>query len=76
MKFSLIASREFTRRYEIPKDVDPDKVSCSWHPNNVLVIKAPRDSLHAEEASSIEEGSDQNSLPSNLTANQQQLSDL
>ncbi|KAI1289589.1 Alpha-crystallin B chain [Halotydeus destructor] len=37
-------SREFTRKYEIPKDVDPDKVTCSWHPNNILVIKAPRDS--------------------------------
>lgn len=37
-------SREFTRKYEIPADVDPKKMTCFWHPNNVLIIKAPRDS--------------------------------
>lgn len=30
-------SREFTRKYEIPQDVDPEKVTCSWHSDNVLV---------------------------------------
>lgn len=40
-------SREFTRKYEIPCDVDPDKMTGSWHPNNVLIIKAPRDSAQS-----------------------------
>lgn len=35
-------SREFTRRYELPDDVEPDKITSSLSKDGVLTIKAPR----------------------------------
>lgn len=35
-------SREFTRRYELPDDVEADKISSSLSKDGVLTIKAPR----------------------------------
>jgi len=43
-------SREFRRRYELPEDVDPDNLTCSWHPDHVLIIKGPRESLPIEQS--------------------------
>lgn len=34
--------REFTRRYVLPKDVDPGTVTCSMSRNGVLAVEAPR----------------------------------
>jgi len=42
-------SREFRRRYELPSDVDPDNLTCSWHPDHVLIIKGARDSMPIED---------------------------
>lgn len=35
-------TREFTRRYKLPDDVEPDKISSSLSQDGVLTIKAPR----------------------------------
>ena len=35
-------SREFTRRYQLPDDVEPDKVTSSLSKDGVLTIQAPR----------------------------------
>jgi len=61
-------SREFTRKYEIPPDVDPDKMTCSWHPNNVLIIKAPRDSVDETSLENLE-SVDRTPLPSSIDNN-------
>uniref|UniRef100_A0A023FHI8 Putative alpha crystallins n=1 Tax=Amblyomma cajennense TaxID=34607 RepID=A0A023FHI8_AMBCJ len=34
--------REFTRRYVLPEDVDPETVKCQLTPNGVLALEAPR----------------------------------
>ncbi|XP_015922426.1 protein lethal(2)essential for life [Parasteatoda tepidariorum] len=38
-------SREFTRRYKLPDDVEPDKVVTSLSQDGILTIKAPRKQL-------------------------------
>jgi len=58
-------SREFTRKYQIPADVDPEKMTCVWHPDNVLIIKAPRDSRTRELDGSFEH----EPLPSSIDNN-------
>ncbi|KAL8581786.1 hypothetical protein ACOMHN_043204 [Nucella lapillus] len=40
-------SREFTRQYVLPKDVDPDSVTSSLTRDGVLTLKAPKVSLEA-----------------------------
>lgn len=35
-------SREFTRRYELPEDVEPETVKCEFMPSGDLVIEAKR----------------------------------
>lgn len=35
-------SREFTRRYKLPDDVEPEKVTSSLGKDGVLIIRAPR----------------------------------
>ncbi|KAH9367019.1 hypothetical protein HPB48_021163 [Haemaphysalis longicornis] len=34
--------REFTRRYVLPEDVDPESVKCHLKPNGFLALEAPR----------------------------------
>ncbi|KAK8780385.1 hypothetical protein V5799_018274 [Amblyomma americanum] len=34
--------REFTRRYVLPEDVDPQSVKCHLKPNGLLALEAPR----------------------------------
>ncbi|XP_077548998.1 alpha-crystallin B chain-like [Haemaphysalis longicornis] len=34
--------REFTRRYVLPEDVDPETVKCHLKPNGHLALEAPR----------------------------------
>uniref|UniRef100_G3MKC9 SHSP domain-containing protein n=2 Tax=Amblyomma TaxID=6942 RepID=G3MKC9_AMBMU len=34
--------REFTRRYVIPEDVDPESIKCHLTPNGLLALEAPR----------------------------------
>uniref|UniRef100_A0A023GEW8 Putative alpha crystallins n=1 Tax=Amblyomma triste TaxID=251400 RepID=A0A023GEW8_AMBTT len=34
--------REFTRRYVLPEDVDPETVKCHLTPNGLLALEAPR----------------------------------
>uniref|UniRef100_G3ML01 SHSP domain-containing protein n=3 Tax=Amblyomma TaxID=6942 RepID=G3ML01_AMBMU len=34
--------REFTRRYVLPEDVDPQSVKCHLNPNGLLALEAPR----------------------------------
>ncbi|XP_064486094.1 alpha-crystallin A chain-like [Ornithodoros turicata] len=34
--------REFTRRYALPEDVDPETVTCNMSAKGVLTLKAPR----------------------------------
>ncbi|XP_077548999.1 alpha-crystallin A chain-like [Haemaphysalis longicornis] len=34
--------REFTRRYVLPEDVDPESVKCHLKPNGHLALEAPR----------------------------------
>uniref|UniRef100_A0A1E1WZQ9 Putative heat shock-related protein n=1 Tax=Amblyomma aureolatum TaxID=187763 RepID=A0A1E1WZQ9_9ACAR len=34
--------REFTRRYILPEDVDPESVKCHLNPNGLLALEAPR----------------------------------
>ncbi|KAL1469226.1 hypothetical protein MTO96_004937 [Rhipicephalus appendiculatus] len=34
--------REFTRRYVLPEDVDPETVKCHLQPNGTLALEAPR----------------------------------
>ncbi|XP_023241781.1 alpha-crystallin A chain-like [Centruroides sculpturatus] len=38
-------SREFTRRYVLPKEVDPEKVTSSLSPDGVLTVEAPKKCL-------------------------------
>lgn len=40
-------SREFTRRYKLPADVDPAKVTCTLSIGGVLCIRGPRKGDHA-----------------------------
>ncbi|KAI1289595.1 Alpha-crystallin A chain [Halotydeus destructor] len=35
-------SREFTRRYVLPKDCEKDKVTCNWGQNGVLSLTCPK----------------------------------
>ena len=35
-------SREFTRRYALPGDIEQEKVACAWTPDGVLTINAPK----------------------------------
>ncbi|KAK8779091.1 protein lethal(2)essential for life-like [Amblyomma americanum] len=34
--------REFTRRYVLPEDVEPESVKCHLNPNGLLALEAPR----------------------------------
>ncbi|RWS09102.1 HSP21.5-like protein [Dinothrombium tinctorium] len=40
-------SRQFTRKYTLPQDVDKHKLSSSFTPNGLLVISAPKLSIEA-----------------------------
>jgi len=37
-------SREFIRRYTLPRDVQQDKIESTWHPDGTLTIEAPKKS--------------------------------
>lgn len=37
-----IISREFNRRYELPGEVQVEKITCTWQPNNVLKVSCPK----------------------------------
>ncbi|KAI1294823.1 Alpha-crystallin A chain [Halotydeus destructor] len=37
-----LVSREFTRRYKLPKDVEPERMSCMWNQDGTMTIDAPR----------------------------------
>ncbi|KAI1294854.1 Alpha-crystallin A chain [Halotydeus destructor] len=41
-------SREFTRRYLLPKDVEMDMMACSLSPSGVLGVSAPKRAQHSE----------------------------
>ncbi|KAL1469221.1 hypothetical protein MTO96_004933 [Rhipicephalus appendiculatus] len=40
--------REFTRRYVLPEDVDPQSVKCHLKPNGTLALEAPHISIDIE----------------------------
>ncbi|GBO16194.1 Protein lethal(2)essential for life [Araneus ventricosus] len=42
-------SREFTKRYQLPDDVDPETVQSSWRPDGVLTVHAPQNSVELPE---------------------------
>ncbi|XP_064483937.1 alpha-crystallin A chain-like [Ornithodoros turicata] len=41
--------REFTRRYTLPEDVDPEAVTCNMSARGVLTLQAPRKKAVKEE---------------------------
>ncbi|XP_077548974.1 alpha-crystallin A chain-like [Haemaphysalis longicornis] len=41
--------REFTRRYVLPEDVDPETVKCHLKPNGHLALEAPRKNASKKE---------------------------
>ncbi|XP_064485571.1 alpha-crystallin A chain-like [Ornithodoros turicata] len=43
--------REFTRRYTLPEDVDPETVTCNMSASGVLALQAPRKKAIKEEKS-------------------------
>ncbi|XP_077548973.1 alpha-crystallin B chain-like [Haemaphysalis longicornis] len=43
--------REFTRRYVLPEDVDPETVKCHLKPNGHLALEAPRKNAPKKEES-------------------------
>ncbi|XP_064486095.1 alpha-crystallin B chain-like [Ornithodoros turicata] len=43
--------REFTRRYTLPEDVDPETVTCNMSARGVLTLQAPRKKAVKEEKS-------------------------
>ncbi|KAH9384570.1 hypothetical protein HPB48_026578 [Haemaphysalis longicornis] len=46
--------REFTRRYVLPEDVDPQSIKCHLNPNGHLALEAPRKNApKKEEAKAI-----------------------
>ncbi|KAH7935839.1 alpha-crystallin A chain [Rhipicephalus sanguineus] len=45
--------REFTRRYVLPEDVDPQSVKCHLKPNGVLALEAPRKNAPKEQPKPI-----------------------
>ncbi|KAH7971105.1 hypothetical protein HPB49_018736 [Dermacentor silvarum] len=45
--------REFTRRYVLPEDVDPESVKCQLKPNGVLALEAPRKNAPKEQPKAI-----------------------
>ncbi|KAH9384569.1 hypothetical protein HPB48_026577 [Haemaphysalis longicornis] len=45
--------REFTRRYVLPEDVDPESVKCHLKPNGLLALEAPRKNGPKKEAKPI-----------------------
>nr|XP_050041803.1 alpha-crystallin A chain-like [Dermacentor andersoni] len=45
--------REFTRRYILPEDVDPETVKCHLQPNGLLALEAPRKNAPKEQPKNI-----------------------
>uniref|UniRef100_A0A131XM70 Putative heat shock-related protein n=1 Tax=Hyalomma excavatum TaxID=257692 RepID=A0A131XM70_9ACAR len=45
--------REFTRRYVLPEDVDPESVKCHLKPNGMLALEAPRKNAPKEQPKPI-----------------------
>ncbi|KAH6941552.1 hypothetical protein HPB50_019565 [Hyalomma asiaticum] len=45
--------REFTRRYVLPEDVDPESVKCHLKPNGTLALEAPRKNAPKEQPKAI-----------------------
>ncbi|KAH7935840.1 hypothetical protein HPB52_014273 [Rhipicephalus sanguineus] len=45
--------REFTRRYVLPEDVDPESVKCHLKPNGFLALEAPRKNAPKEQPKAI-----------------------
>uniref|UniRef100_A0A6G5A0U1 Putative heat shock-related protein n=1 Tax=Rhipicephalus microplus TaxID=6941 RepID=A0A6G5A0U1_RHIMP len=45
--------REFTRRYVLPEDVDPESVKCHLQPNGLLALEAPRKNAPKEQPKAI-----------------------
>ncbi|XP_075731416.1 alpha-crystallin A chain-like [Rhipicephalus microplus] len=45
--------REFTRRYVLPEDVDPQTVKCHLTPGGLLALEAPRKNVKKEEPKTI-----------------------
>ncbi|KAL3221161.1 hypothetical protein MRX96_029502 [Rhipicephalus microplus] len=45
--------REFTRRYVLPEDVDPETVKCHLQPNGMLALEAPRKNAPKEQPKAV-----------------------
>ncbi|XP_075528342.1 alpha-crystallin A chain-like [Dermacentor variabilis] len=45
--------REFTRRYVLPEDVDPQTVKCHLQPSGLLALEAPRKNAPKEQPKAI-----------------------